>query len=137
VPFKPKRTVTGPHGTWEIYVSKYIGVLEDERRRNEERERRREMLVTAEEGAAFAAQVESGSLFGDLFGRKKSHAIKIEAINWGPPDEKLVWTTTDEAVDRVLDEIAEGFRQGKVVQPEGAVYSGAVDEISPDGMVRP
>jgi hypothetical protein len=37
----------------------------------------------------------------------------------------------------VLDEIAKGFREGKVVQPEGAVYSGAGDEISPDGIVRP
>ena len=40
----------------------------------------------------------------------------------------LLWTTTDGSVDIVLDEIAAGLAAGKVVQPEGAVYSGREEE---------
>jgi len=137
MPFKPARTVTGPHGTWELYVSKYVGVLDDERMRARELERRREGFVKEDEAEEFAAHGPRG-LLRDLFGRSRSSAVKIEAINWGPPDEKLVWTTTTEEVERVLDALVEGFRQGEVVQPPGAVYTGEVDAYAPDdGMIPP
>jgi hypothetical protein len=64
------------------------------------------------------------SFLGDMLSRRKSSAVKIEAIQWGPPEEKLIWTTTSDAVERVLDEIVEGLGEGKVVQPLGAVFSG-------------
>jgi hypothetical protein len=31
---------------------------------------------------------------------------------------------TDERVERVLDELVAGFKQGKVVQPDDAVFAG-------------
>ncbi len=48
----------------------------------------------------------------------------IEAISWGPPEEKLLWTTTEDALERVLDEIVEGLEVGTVPRPVGAVFSG-------------
>jgi hypothetical protein len=145
----PRRTVTGPHGTWELYVSSFVESVAARReqveyRRDEgyfrkdplRREVEREQVETA--AAGFARK---------LFGRARSQGapasgtpstFKIEAVNWDPPAERLVWTTTSEALDRVLDEIAEGFEQGKVVQPAGAVYAGAIDEqASPDDMLPP
>ena len=41
------------------------------------------------------------------------------------PDERLLWTTTDDAAERVMDEIEDGLAEGHVVQPVGAFYSGA------------
>ena len=55
---------------------------------------------------------------------RRSRAIRIEAVRTFPLREVLLWTTTDGSVDVVLDEIAAGLAAGKVVQPEGAVYSG-------------
>jgi len=55
---------------------------------------------------------------------RRSRAIRIEAVRTFPEREVLLWTTTDGSVDVVLDEIAAGLVAGKVVQPEGAVYSG-------------
>ncbi len=137
MPFKPRRTVSGPRGTFELYVSKYVGVFDDQRRRERELERRREGFVRADEGAALAAR-RRPSFLRDLLGRWRSSAVRIEAICWGPPDEKLLWTTTDDSVERVLDEIVEGFKQGKIVQPLGAVYSGQVDvHSSPGGLIPP
>lgn len=54
---------------------------------------------------------------------RRSHAVRIEALNVFPR-EVLLWTTTDVHKDRVLDEIAAGLAQGKVVQPAGSVYAG-------------
>lgn len=56
---------------------------------------------------------------------RRSHAVRIEAVKTFPHREVLLWTTTDEGRQRVLDEIVAGLAQGKVVQPRGAVYSGA------------
>jgi hypothetical protein len=53
-----------------------------------------------------------------------SWAVHIEAIDQ-TSDERLLWTTTRTSLERVLHEIEEGFVAGKVVQPAGAVYSGA------------
>jgi hypothetical protein len=55
---------------------------------------------------------------------RRSRAGRIEAVRTFPEREVLLWTTTDGSVDVVLDEIAAGLAAGKVVQPEGAVYSG-------------
>jgi hypothetical protein len=56
---------------------------------------------------------------------RRSRAIRIEAVNNFPRREVLLWTTTDDQVESVLNEIATGLEEGKVVQPVGAVYSGA------------
>ena len=53
-----------------------------------------------------------------------SWAVYIEAIDQ-TSEERLLWTTTRTSLKRVLHEIEEGFVAGKVVQPAGAVYSGA------------
>ena len=59
---------------------------------------------------------------------RRSRAIRIEAVRTFPEREVLLWTTTDGSVEVVLDEIAAGLAAGKVVQPEGAVYSGREEE---------
>ena len=59
---------------------------------------------------------------------RRSRAIRIEAVRTFPEREVLLWTTTDGSVEVVLDEIAAGLAAGKVVQPEGAVYSGREDD---------
>lgn len=56
---------------------------------------------------------------------RRSRAVRIEAVKTFPHREVLLWTTTDESRQRVLDEIVAGLEQGRVVQPRGAVYSGA------------
>jgi len=56
---------------------------------------------------------------------RRSHAVRIEAVKTFPQREVLLWTTTDAHRQRVLEEIVGGLGQGKVVQPAGAVYSGA------------
>ena len=56
---------------------------------------------------------------------RRSQAVRIEAVATFPQRQVLLWTTTDTARQRVLDEIVAGLAQGRVVQPEGAVYSGA------------
>lgn len=55
---------------------------------------------------------------------RRSHAVRIEAVNNYPVREVLLWTTTDGFVDGVLDEIVAGLAAGRVVQPTAAVYSG-------------
>jgi hypothetical protein len=55
---------------------------------------------------------------------RRSRAVRIEAVRTYPQREVLLWTTTDGSVEVVLDEIAAGLAGGKIVQPEGAVYSG-------------
>ena len=55
---------------------------------------------------------------------RRSHAVRIEALSPYPQRQVLLWTTTDVHKERVLDEIAAGLAQDKVVCPAGAVYSG-------------
>jgi hypothetical protein len=58
-----------------------------------------------------------------------SSALHIEAVNYeDPAQERLLWTTTPTCLEGVLDEIEEGLVAGKIVQPFGAVYSGAQDD---------
>jgi hypothetical protein len=56
---------------------------------------------------------------------RRSRAVRIEAVKTFPQRQVLLWTTTDIHRARVLDEIAAGLAQGKIAQPDGAVYSGA------------
>lgn len=56
---------------------------------------------------------------------RRSRAVRIEAVKSFPQREILLWTTTDVHKARVLDEIAAGLAEGKIVHPHGAVYSGA------------
>lgn len=55
---------------------------------------------------------------------RRSHAVRIEAVQTFPQRQVLLWTTTDVHRDRVLDEIAAGLAQGKIARPAGCVYSG-------------
>ena len=55
---------------------------------------------------------------------RRSRAVRIEAVATFPQRQILLWTTTDVHRDRVLDEIATGLAQGKIVRPAGAVYTG-------------
>jgi len=56
---------------------------------------------------------------------RRSHAARIDAICFFPSQETRTWTTTLDQVDSVLNQIALGIEEGKVVQPIGAVYSGS------------
>jgi len=58
---------------------------------------------------------------------RRSHAAWIEAINYYPQRETILWTTTTDQVESVLNEIAVGLEEGKIVHPVGAVYSGRRD----------
>ncbi|HKB94584.1 MAG TPA: hypothetical protein VKC62_10170 [Gaiellaceae bacterium] len=55
---------------------------------------------------------------------RRSRAVRIEALRTFPRREVLLWTTTDGHAPRVLDEIAAGLSQGKIVRPVGSVYTG-------------
>lgn len=139
--FRPARTVTGPTGTWELYVSKTALPAWREGRGQD---LGGDLVASgfAEGGVGFLVGVVL-SLVGVIvtnilvpLGRflvvlpvsfirgKRSRAVRIEALNPFPHREVLLWTTTVEAKERVLDEIAEGLAQGKIVHPVGAVYSG-------------
>jgi hypothetical protein len=54
----------------------------------------------------------------------RSQAIRIEAVTTFPNREVLLWTTTDDQAQSVLEQIVAGLAQGKVLQPTDAVYSG-------------
>jgi hypothetical protein len=133
-----RRKVTGPMGDWELYVTKLV--VPDWKGPNEGVEPEFASVHYGESERANAeiriANAERRSLndrslnyLGALLGSAKdaatSSAVQVEAVNWAPPTERLIWTTTDQAVESVLDEIAEGLKAGKVVQPAAAVYSGA------------
>jgi hypothetical protein len=132
--FRPARTVTGPSGDyWELYVSKTaVPAWKEGRAADGDPDTYLDLL---ELPFAIVNAIWSGILvplfrFAALFpvavvkGRR-SRAVRIEAINDFPRREVLLWTTTDGLVEGVLDEIVEGLAAGKVVQPVGAVYSGA------------
>jgi hypothetical protein len=134
--FRPARTVTGPHGEyWELYVSKTAlpawregkpGRFEDGT--GDPRGDLLElpfMLVSAVWGMLVEPLLRFLVLLPVSFVRgRRSRAIRIEAVNGFPHREVYLWTTTDDGVERVLDEIVAGLAAGKFAQPEGAVYSG-------------
>jgi hypothetical protein len=55
----------------------------------------------------------------------RSHAMRIEAVSYFQVQETRVWTTTSDMADSVLNQIALGLEEGKIVQPIGSVYSGS------------
>lgn len=135
--FRPARTVTGPHGEhWELYVSKTAlpawregkpGAAEDgfvTGTRGDLLELPF-MLVSAVWGMLISPLLRFVVLLPAAVVRgRRSRAVRIEAVSGFPQREVFLWTTTDDGVARVLDEIAAGLAQGTFVQPKGAVYSG-------------
>ena len=132
--FRPARKVSCPNGDyWELYVSKTalptwretggsMGSFGDPRGDLI-------MLPFTVIGAIWGMLIAPLLRFVVLLpvavvrGRR-SRAVRIEAVRTYPDREVLLWTTTDGSVAGVLDEIAAGLVAGKIVQPEGAVYSG-------------
>lgn len=134
--FRPARTVTGPHGDyWELYVSKTALPAWREGRAGSFEDGFPDprgdllqlpfMLVGAVWGMLIAPLLRFLVLLPVAVVRgRRSRAVRIEAVSGFPQREVFLWTTTDDGVARVLDEIAAGLADGKFVQPEGAVYSG-------------
>src|SRR5579864_479160 len=131
--FRPARTVTGPTGTWELYVSKTALPAWKEGQGDFGSSLAVGGFAGAGEGFLIGAAL---SLIGVIWtnllvplGRflfflpvsfirgKRSRAIRIEALNPFPNREVLLWTTTVDAKERVLDEIAEGLAAGKIAHP--------------------
>lgn len=135
--FRPAATVSSPTGDyWELYVSKTA--LPAWKRTNADDAGSVDMI---EEFGFFAIPLMLLTFlwanlvwpllrvvfllpFAVARGRR-SRAVRIEAVKTFPRREVLLWTTIDNNKKRVLQEIVAGLAQGKVVQPEGAVYSGA------------
>jgi hypothetical protein len=134
--FRPARTVTGPHGEyWELYVSKTAVPAWRERAPSGFEDSSGDvrgdllalpfMLVSALWGMLIAPLLRFLVLLPVAFVRgRRSRAVRIEAVSGFPTREVFLWTTTDDGVERVLDEVVAGLAAGKFVQPEGAVYSG-------------
>jgi hypothetical protein len=88
----------------------------------------------------FASEADGGHWLEDLRHQPHTAAVYIQAVNASAPDERLLWTTTDDSAERVLDEIEDGLAEGHVVQPLGAVYSGAQrtgSRLNVEGFVYP
>ena len=132
--FRPARKVTGPGGDyWELYATKTAlpswresggdpGSLGDPRLDLLELP---VALVTAVWGMIVAPLLRFVVLLPAAVVRgHRSRAVRIEAVRTFPGREVLLWTTTEGSLEGVLDEIAAGLAAGKIVQPEGAVYSG-------------
>jgi len=131
--FRPARTVTSPTGDyWELYASKTAVP------RWRERDYDDPLLFPQ---AAFVALplmllaflwwsvvvpvARMAVLLPIAVARgRRSRAVRIEAVTNYPEREVLLWTTTDDQLDGVLDSIVAGLAEGKIVQPLGAVYSG-------------
>ena len=136
--FRAAKTVTSPNGDyWELYVSKTALPVW----RGTDVDDVADMTAYGSAGllvelplmvlafiwanllvplARFAVLLPASVVRG-----RRSRAVRIEAVKTFPRREVLLWTTTDAHKARVLDEVAAGLAQGKVVQPAGAVYSGA------------
>jgi hypothetical protein len=138
-PFRPARKVTDPQGQeWELYVSRvvlpswkqggYNGLVDNSSPADGE-------LFLLEIPFALAGFLWSSILlpltrflfltpFAIVRGRR-SKAARIEAICLYPEPETRTWTTTVDQANSVLNQIALGLEEGKVVQPIGAAYSGS------------
>lgn len=137
--FRPRRTVRDPFGQeWELYVSRVAPPAW--------REAPSTALGVAPVGRlgaglfviglpfAFASFLWGGVLRPALrfavllppamLRGRRSNAVRIEAICFFPGREARLWTTTPDQVGSVLEEIARGLAEGRIVQPAGAVYSG-------------
>lgn len=136
--FRPARTVTTPSGEyWELYVSKTAlpGWQEGRASDLESGPIGRGSFFVFELPLALPAALWSGIvrpllrvlvlLPGAWVRGRRSRAVRIQALRPYPSREVLLWTTTEGQVDGILEEIAAGLAEGRVVQPAGAVYSGA------------
>jgi len=145
-PFQPNRKVTDPSGhEWQLFISR---VALPEWKEGEGQfdtwvdggpaTRLDGPLFLLELPIAFADFVVTSIVvpflrmllltpFAIVKGRR-SHAARIEAICFFPSPETRTWTTTLDQADSVLNQIALGLEEGKIVQPIGAVYSGEKDE---------
>ena len=131
--FRPARKVSCPNGDyWELYASKTALPTWRERGGLDSTGDARGdvvLLPFAVIGALWGMLIAPLARFLVLLpiavvrGRR-SRAVRIEAVRTFPDREVLLWTTTEGSLEVVLDEIAAGLAAGKVVQPEGAVYSG-------------
>lgn len=134
--FRPARTVSGPHGVyWELYVTKTALPAWREGTSSGFEDGFGDprgvvlqlpfMLVGALWGMLIAPLLRFLVLLPAAVVRgRRSRAVRIEAVSEFPHREVFLWTTTDESVERVLDEIVAGLAAGTFAQPEGAVYSG-------------
>ena len=136
--FRPAKTVTGPSGDyWELYVSKTA--LPAWRGSDADDSSFLGASTTLPEFIVEFPLLVLTFLWANILlplGRavvflpaavvrgRRSRAVRIEAVKNFPQREVFLWTTTDVHKPRVLDEIAAGLARGKVVQPDGAVYSG-------------
>ena len=133
--FRPVRTVTSADGDyWELYVSKTALPQWRQSRSGGDIGSCDPRLALLELPFAILGAL-WGLVIAPLFrfafllplavarGRR-SRAVRVEAVRGFPEREVFLWTTTDEQVEAVVDEIAVGLAQGKLLQPEGAVYSG-------------
>jgi len=135
--FRAARTVSGPNGEyWEIYVSKLVLPPWREGKGGDWESSGNGQfdllsLPFAFLGALWAVLIAPLLRFLallplSLVRSRGTHAVRIEAVTGFPDREIYRWTTTDLAVDDVLDEIAAGLARGAFVQPDGAVYAGLV-----------
>ncbi|HUJ56642.1 MAG TPA: hypothetical protein VLW49_11715 [Gaiellaceae bacterium] len=134
--FRPARTVTTPSGEyWELYVSKTVlPEWREGRPGSHEADTWPVAAGLLELPLALVEAIWSGLvrpllrvavlLPGAWLSGRRSRAIRIEALRPYPSRRVLLWTTTEGQVDGVLEEIAAGLAEGRVVQPVGAVYSG-------------
>jgi hypothetical protein len=122
------RTVTGPRGSFELIVTKALEM--PKWRRNESFDPKGLQLGEPDhsdsEPTTFSTALGNYivDFFTTMWTNRKATGVRIRAVNWNPPVESYVWTTTKDAVDRVVEEVVEGLEQGKFVQPVGAVFSG-------------
>jgi hypothetical protein len=134
--FRPARKVSAPNGDyWELYASKTALPSWRERGGMDSLGDPRAdlaMLPFAVIGAIWGMLIAPLARFVFLLpvavvrGRR-SRAVRVEAVRTFPDREVLLWTTTEGRLEVVLDEIAAGLAAGKIVHPEGAVYSGRED----------
>jgi hypothetical protein len=134
--FRPARKVSAPNGDyWELYASKTALPSWRERGGMDSLGDPRAdlaMLPFAVIGAIWGMLIAPLARFVFLLpvavvrGRRSS-AVRVEAVRTFPDREVLLWTTTEGRLEVVLDEIAAGLAAGKIVHPEGAVYSGRED----------
>jgi hypothetical protein len=135
--FRPARTVTDPSGTyWELFVSKTVLPAWKQGDSGDVGFFGGRMapldllsLPFAVLGAVWSVLVFPAVRFlallpGGVVKGRRSRAVRIEAVTNFPEREVRLWTTTEGLVEIVLDEIVAGLAAGKVVQPEGCVYSG-------------
>jgi hypothetical protein len=59
---------------------------------------------------------------------RRSRTVWVEAISWGihPHSESILWSTTPDHLNRVIDQVAAGLEEGKIARPLGGVFQGQV-----------